>query len=61
MLDIGFIEQVIFDFTVAGGIEDFFLDGGVDGQFRTDLLHQVALGGSLGAFSNFSNSSSTLR
>jgi hypothetical protein len=50
MLDLGFVEQgLVLDPGAHGGVEDFFLDRGVDGQLLADLAGQLLLSGS-GAF-----------
>ncbi len=62
MLDIGFVERVVLDLAATGRIEDFFLDRGVDLELGADLRARASvLRLSALAFSNVSNSSSTLR
>ena len=43
VLDISFLEQVLFDLALAGRIEDFFLDLGMDAELRADLRSQLLL------------------
>ena len=43
MLDIGFLEQVLLDLPVAGGIENLFLDHRVDGELEADLPRELLL------------------
>jgi hypothetical protein len=43
MLDIGFLDHVLFDLALAGGIEDFLFDDGVNRQLGADLGHQPLL------------------
>ena len=61
MLDIGLLEQILLDLAVARRVEDLFLDLGVDPELQADLLGELLLLPSPLAFSNFANSSSTLR
>ena len=61
MLDIGLINGVILDLTPTGRIKNFLLNGGVDGEFETNLLGKFRFRClTLGAFIG-RNSSSTLR
>ncbi len=43
MLGIRFLGDVFVDFALARGIEDLFLDGGVDHQLGADLIGELLL------------------